>query len=89
MCRNEGGLQPLNDFIILDTEQMQWRYPKMTDGSGPLPRNAATLTRVGDRLVLYGGWNPFVETYNDTHVMDVSGADALMKDFPLDSEQEW
>ena len=89
MCRNEGGLQPLKDFIVLDTQHMQWRYPKMKDGSGPLPRNAASLTRVGDRLVLYGGWNPFVETYNDTHVMDVSGADALMKDFPLDPEGEW
>ena len=89
MCRNEGGLQPLNDFIVLDTKEMQWRYPKLADSSSPLPRNAATLTRVGDKLVLYGGWNPFVETYNDTHVMDVSGVSNMMKDFSLDPEEEW
>ena len=82
-------MQPLNDFIVLDTKEMQWRYPKLADGSGPLPRNAATLTRVGDKLVLYGGWNPFVETHNDTHVMDVSSVSSLMKDFPLDPEEDW
>lgn len=82
-------MQPLNDFIVLDIKQMQWHYPNLTDGSGPSPRNAATLTRVGDKLVLYGGWNPFVETYNDTHVMDVAGIDAMMDSFPLDPEGDW
>lgn len=89
MCRNEGGLQPLNDFFVLDTQRMQWRYPKLADSSGPAPRNAATLTAVGDKLVMYGGWNPFVETYNDTYVMDVSQYDALRKDSPLDPDKDW
>mmetsp|Transcript_28788 Transcript_28788/g.84366 ORF Transcript_28788/g.84366 Transcript_28788/m.84366 type:complete len:358 (+) Transcript_28788:21-1094(+) len=47
----------------------------------PLPRNAASLTRVRsggadladakDMLVLHGGWNPFVQTYDDTWVMHI------------------
>ena len=82
-------MQPLNDFIVLDAQQLQWRYPKLAGGRQPLPRNAATLTRVGDKLVLYGGWNPFVETYNDTHVMDVSRVGALKQDFLLDPEEDW
>jgi len=89
LCRNEGGLQPLNDFVVLDTKQMRWQYPKLAAGNGPSPRNAATLTRIGDKLVLYGGWNPFVETYNDTHVMDVSGIEALRKNFASDPDGEW
>lgn len=82
-------MQPLNDFVILDTKQMRWQYPKLAAGNGPSPRNAATLTRVAGKLVLYGGWNPFVETYNDTHVMDISGIEAFRKDFALDPDGDW
>ena len=89
MCRNEGGLQPLNDFFVLDTEKLQWLYPKLAGGAGPSPRNAATLIRVGEKLVLHGGWNPFVLTYNDTYVMDLSGFDELRKDASLDPDEDW
>ncbi|CAL8464640.1 g4175 [Coccomyxa elongata] len=84
----EGGLQPLNDFFVLDTKQLQWQYPTLDQGAGPSPRNAATLTAVGSKLVLYGGWNPFVKTYNDTFVMDVSGYAALKDSVPLEPEED-
>ncbi len=84
----EGGLQPLNDLFVLDTKQLQWQYPRLAPGAGPSPRNAATVTAVGGKLVLYGGWNPFVETYNDTFVMDVSGYAALRDKVPLEPEEE-
>ena len=46
---------------------------------------------VGEKLVLHGGWNPFVLTYNDTYVMDVSGFDELRKDASLepDDDEDW
>ena len=89
MRRNEGGLQPLNDFFVLDTKQMKWLYPKLAGGAGPMPRNAATLTAVGDKLVMYGGWNPFVQSYNDTYVMNVSEFDATREEAPLDPDEQW
>lgn len=86
--REEGGLQPLDDLFALDTKTMTWRYPKLAPaGAGPSPRNAATLTAVGGtHLVLHGGWNPFVKSYNDTFVMDVSGYDQIRAHAPLDPE---
>lgn len=84
----EGGLQPLNDFFVLDTKQLQWQYPKVAQGACPAPRNAATMTAVGGKLVLHGGWHPFVKTYNDTFVMDVSGYDILRAEVPLEPEAE-
>ena len=87
-CRVEGGLQPLNDFFVLDTRALRWQYPKLAPGgAAPSPRNAATLTAVGARLVLHGGWNPFVQTYNDTFVMDVSGYEQLREGVPLEPEE--
>ena len=89
MSREEGGLQPLDDFFALDTRTMTWRYPKLAPGAGPSLRNAATLTAVGDaHLVLHGGWNPFVKSYNDTFVMDVSGYDKIRAHAPLDPTQD-
>ena len=37
----------------------------------PGPRNAATLTPLGDGegLLLHGGWFPFRATYGDSHVL--------------------
>ena len=86
--RVEGGLQPLNDFFVLDTKQLQWQYPRVGQEAGPSPRNAATLSAVGEKLVLYGGWNPFVKTHNDTFVMDVSGYAGLRDEVPLEPEGE-
>ncbi|KAG8469756.1 hypothetical protein KFE25_006211 [Diacronema lutheri] len=44
----------------------------------PRARNAATLSPLAPapggapRLLLHGGWQPFVETYGDTHVLELS-----------------
>ena len=38
LCRNEGGLQPLNDVFMLDTEKLRWLYPKLAGGTGPSSR---------------------------------------------------
>ena len=73
---------------MLDTKQLQWQYPTLDQGAGPSARNAATLTAVGSKLVLYGGWNPFVKTYNDTYIMDVSGYAALRDSVPLEPEED-
>jgi hypothetical protein len=84
-CRVEGGLQPLNDFFVLDTKQLQWQYPRLAGGAaGPSPRNAATMTAVGSKLVLHGGWHPFVRTYNDTFVADVSRYADIRSQVPLE-----
>jgi N-acetylneuraminic acid mutarotase len=65
-----GGLQPLADTFVLDTAANEWRWPDEQDGGAkPAARNAATMNKVGEQLVLHGGWNPFVETYNDTWVL--------------------
>ena len=72
---------------MLDSKALCWQYPKLAPGAaGPSPRNAATLTAVGSSLVLYGGWNPFVQSYNDTYVMDVSGYDHMRAEAPLEPE---
>lgn len=65
---------------------MQWQYPRVVPGAGPSPRNAATLTAVGSQLMLYGGWNPFVQSYNDTYIMDVSAYDTLKEEVALEPE---
>ena len=41
-----------------------------TDAPGP--RNAATLTPLGDGdYLLHGGWRPFVSTYSDSYVLHI------------------
>lgn len=66
-----GGLRPLGDTFVLDTEANEWRWPETSDDSQPLPRNAATMNCAGDQLVFYGGWQAFVETYNDTWLLQL------------------
>jgi len=52
----------------------------LDDGApcAPGPRNAATLSALGDgsqgegRLLLHGGWRPFLSTYTDSHVLTIT-----------------
>lgn len=63
------ALKPLDDTFVLDTVKKQWRWPAQDFGPQPPARNAATLNcTAGNNLVLYGGWDPFQLTYNDTWV---------------------
>lgn len=67
--REEGGLQPLDDAWVFDTEEERWEEPVIT-GCRPSARNAAVLVAGSEgTLVYHGGWRAFQETYNDTFVM--------------------
>ena len=71
-----NGLLPRSDL---------WAFTLGGDGSGawklllpedatdaPGPRNAATLTPLGDGdYLLHGGWRPFVSTYSDSYVLHI------------------
>jgi len=74
-CREEGGLQPLDDTFVLDTTANEWRWPEEGSGSKPAVRNAGTMNLVGGgpesagQLLLHGGWKPFVVTWNDSWLL--------------------
>ncbi|KAL6067333.1 IgA-specific serine endopeptidase [Balamuthia mandrillaris] len=67
-----GGLTEektlLNDVHVLDFEQMKWQKLQIT-GRPPTPRQNATLTAVGNRLFIFGGWDGRRQ-HNDIHVLD-------------------
>ena len=44
--RNEGGLQLLNDSSVLDTNKLQWIYPKLAGSAGPSPGHALHCSKV-------------------------------------------
>ena len=71
-----AGLVPRADAwaLTLDSKgEGQWTCLLADDALlAPAPRNAATLTPLGDRpgeLLLHGGWHPFVRTYADSRVL--------------------
>lgn len=71
-CRADGsGLEPLADAWALDTEALCWRQLSI-QGDAPSARNAAMLAPLGGGQLLYhGGWRPFVETFNDTYILQL------------------
>ena len=74
----EGGLKPHGDTWLLDLERLTWTcLISSDDGSAPPPRNAATLfplkkSEQGNDFLMTGGWAPFVETWDDCHVLRIS-----------------
>ena len=71
--RSEAGLQPLGDCWALDTEALSWRELAL-ERDAPSARNAAVGSRLADgRLAVHGGWWPFKESYNDTHLLELQG----------------
>lgn len=70
-----AGLLPRDDAWLLRVPAdapAQWEPLAPHDAKPPPARNAATLVHAGDgRLVLHGGWQPFVRTYDDTHVLEL------------------
>ena len=46
LCRSEGGLHPLNDLFVLDTNKLQWVYPKLAGGARPSPGHALHCSKV-------------------------------------------
>ena len=72
---SETGLLPRADAwaLTLDGGGVWTRLLDDDAPTAPAPRNAATLTPLGDGrgLLLHGGWRPFVSTYGDSHVLTV------------------
>jgi len=73
------GLVPRADvWAITLGEDGEGEWQQLLDDdapNAPAPRNAATLTPLGDgELLLHGGWWPFRRTYSDSHVLTVSAA---------------
>ena len=69
---SETGLVPRADAWALTLDGVWSRLLDDDAPDAPGPRNAATLTPLGDgRLLLHGGWRPFVSTYGDSHVLTV------------------
>jgi hypothetical protein len=71
-------LQVIDELLVLDTRSMEWQQPRLPAGQRlPSARNAASLVPAvpgGATLVLHGGWKAFVESYDDTFVVEVRGA---------------
>ena len=76
-----GSLVPRGDVWILSLGgEGKGTWTKLLEegegGKGepsPRPRNAATLVKVGDgEYLMSGGWRPFVETYQDSYILQVT-----------------
>ena len=66
LCRQEGGLQPLDDTFIFDIETCSWQWPEIEPDVVPRARNAHISANLDGQLLISGGWDPFKKTYNDT-----------------------
>jgi len=70
-----AGLVPRGDVWGLDL-LAEGGWQEIVDQeapNAPAPRNAHTLTHIGEgKLVLHGGWHPFVRTYDDTTALAVT-----------------
>ena len=59
---------------MLDTDSLAWTEPQVAAGKLPSARNAASMVQAAagsSTLVLHGGWQAFVETYNDTFLLEM------------------
>ncbi|XP_072173476.1 kelch domain-containing protein 2-like [Diadema setosum] len=58
-----------NDVIIYSPDSESW-YQPVTMGMKPKPRSGHSATLLGDKLVIFGGWDaPFC--FNDLHILDL------------------
>lgn len=68
----QNGLNPLDDLWKL-TGGTTWDEVVVEDGATvPPSRNAATLTETSEGFLLTGGWDPFRETRDDSHLLHVN-----------------
>ncbi len=61
-----GGLEMSNDLCWLDLETAQWGAPNVV-GPRPQGRLSASLTVLGDRVFMFGGWMPGCHELGDLH----------------------
>ncbi len=67
-------MQVIDDLLVLDTASLAWRKPEVAQGQLPSARNAASMVPMAagsSTLVLHGGWKAFVESYDDTFLLEV------------------
>lgn len=67
-------LQVIDELLVLDTASMAWRKPELAEGQLPSARNASSMvpaTAGSSTLVLHGGWKAFVESYDDTFLLEL------------------
>ena len=69
----DGGLYPHGDVWSMNLETCEWTCLVPSDNpSAPPPRNgAALLPQDSGEFLLTGGWAPFVETWDDCHLLKV------------------
>lgn len=71
----DTGLAPLGDLWAATPPAAGAWEAAAAAGGGPSPRNAATAVALtGGRLLVTGGWAPFVKTYDDTWVLEAAAA---------------
>eukprot|EP00775_Hariotina_reticulata_P010210 gene10210-10371_t len=78
---DSGGLEMLGDVHVLDTKANAW-LEVAVEGDLPAARNAAVIApllspagaehHAANKLLLYGGWRAFKETYNDSFIITVN-----------------
>lgn len=77
---SSGGLEMLQDVFLYDSASNTWMTPDEqalesaeggSGGKAPAGRNAAVMVPLGKQLLLYGGWQAFNETYNDSYIVSV------------------
>lgn len=61
----------LNDLFVLDCETLAWSRPE-TSGDVPDPRDGHTMTLVGNKLMVFGGWNGR-DYFSDVSSLDPKG----------------
>jgi hypothetical protein len=76
-----GGLVPRGDVWHLGVAaaaggrvEEAWRLAAGDAAAGaPAPRNAHSLTHLGNgRVLCHGGWHPFVRTFGDTALLAIT-----------------
>ncbi|XP_030623631.1 host cell factor 2 [Chanos chanos] len=67
-----GGMcgQRLADLWQLDIETMTWSRPQTT-GPSPLPRSMHSANVIGNKMYVFGGWVPVMETENKPNALGV------------------
>lgn len=61
-----GGLEMSNEICWLDLVTQEWGAPNVV-GPRPQGRLSATLTVLGDRVFMFGGWMPGCHELGDLH----------------------
>jgi len=59
-----------NELYIFNTDAKNW-YKPLTTGTPPSPKSGHSASLLGDRLVVFGGWD-FPQCFNDVSIIDLA-----------------